>query len=343
MNQMENVVYLLGAGFSAPLGLPVMSNFMQRSKDLYFKDPERYKHFEGVFREIREMQVCKSYFHADLFNIEEILSIFEMTNTLRKKRKKNAFTNYILDVIEGYTPEVNMSKTRDFSYSIQIDDSVDPIDLHQRYGHFVASLFNITNYGKRIKPGDEVPFSYSVVSLNYDMVLENFRRSFQETHEVNEAIRFGKEWEENATNGTVFLSKLHGSVDTQNIIPPTWNKGVNEHIRQAWQLAYNVLSEANHIRIIGYSLPITDAYIKYLLKSSIIKNQNLKSLDVLCADSDGQVQTRYKDWICFPKYRFKNGKVEDYLNGHLDLTENNHLRTARFERDHERFFNSEAK
>ena len=29
---MEKVVYLLGAGFSAPLGIPVMGNFLTRSK-----------------------------------------------------------------------------------------------------------------------------------------------------------------------------------------------------------------------------------------------------------------------------------------------------------------------
>jgi hypothetical protein len=31
----DRVVYLLGAGFSAPLGLPVMSNFLMKSKDLF--------------------------------------------------------------------------------------------------------------------------------------------------------------------------------------------------------------------------------------------------------------------------------------------------------------------
>jgi hypothetical protein len=30
----EKVVYLLGAGFSAPLGLPVMSNFLIKAKQV---------------------------------------------------------------------------------------------------------------------------------------------------------------------------------------------------------------------------------------------------------------------------------------------------------------------
>ena len=35
-------VYIVGAGFSAPLGLPVMSNFLMKSKDMYPLDPERF-------------------------------------------------------------------------------------------------------------------------------------------------------------------------------------------------------------------------------------------------------------------------------------------------------------
>ncbi|MDI6784013.1 MAG: hypothetical protein QME64_07980 [bacterium] len=64
---MERVVYFLGAGFSAPLGLPVMSNFLMLSKDMFFKD-DKYKYFDEVFKTIKEMAVIKNYFDADLFN-----------------------------------------------------------------------------------------------------------------------------------------------------------------------------------------------------------------------------------------------------------------------------------
>jgi hypothetical protein len=73
--RMERVVYLLGAGFSAPLGLPVMSNFLEKSKDMYFETPDRYKYFSDVFNQIRDFSVVKNYYNSDLFNIEEILSI----------------------------------------------------------------------------------------------------------------------------------------------------------------------------------------------------------------------------------------------------------------------------
>ena len=47
---MEHVVYILGAGFSAPHGLPVMSNFIEKSKDLYTKDEQKYQHFSDIYQ-----------------------------------------------------------------------------------------------------------------------------------------------------------------------------------------------------------------------------------------------------------------------------------------------------
>jgi hypothetical protein len=45
----ERVTYIVGAGFSAPLGLAVMSNFLAKSKDLFYNDPSRFPDFEKVF------------------------------------------------------------------------------------------------------------------------------------------------------------------------------------------------------------------------------------------------------------------------------------------------------
>ena len=54
---MEKVCYILGAGFSAPLGLPVMTNFLARAKDLYAQEPERFEYFQDVFDLIKDMHV----------------------------------------------------------------------------------------------------------------------------------------------------------------------------------------------------------------------------------------------------------------------------------------------
>ena len=50
---MENIVYFLGAGFSAPLGLPVMNNFWSKAKDLYVEKNTEFKYFKEIF-ELRD-------------------------------------------------------------------------------------------------------------------------------------------------------------------------------------------------------------------------------------------------------------------------------------------------
>src|SRR5436190_57195 len=102
---MENVVYILGAGFSAPLGLSVMNDFLLKAKDMYAMDAKKYAHFESVFQKINSMAVAKSYYDADLFNIEEILSILEMRERLAGADTK-IFVEFLCDVVDHYTPAV---------------------------------------------------------------------------------------------------------------------------------------------------------------------------------------------------------------------------------------------
>src|SRR5437899_2255848 len=100
---MERIVYLLGAGFSAPLGLPVMRNFRLKSQDMYLADSDKYGHFKEVFDTIRDMSIIKNYYDANLFNIEDILSILEMGEYLEGGSLKEVFLRYIKDVIAFYT------------------------------------------------------------------------------------------------------------------------------------------------------------------------------------------------------------------------------------------------
>ena len=58
----SRILYVFGAGFSAPLGLPVMSNFLSRSKDLYFRDRERFAGFQKVYDAIAELSGIKTRF-----------------------------------------------------------------------------------------------------------------------------------------------------------------------------------------------------------------------------------------------------------------------------------------
>jgi hypothetical protein len=98
----------LGAGFSAPLGLPVMSNFLEKSRDQYFTDPVTYDYFKHIETEIRNIHRASDYYQTNMFNIEDILSILEfrahLDNSKNGKKRLAQFKEYLKDVIKFYTP-----------------------------------------------------------------------------------------------------------------------------------------------------------------------------------------------------------------------------------------------
>lgn len=323
----DKVVYLLGAGFSAPLGLPVMSNFRMKSEDMFAADPRAYPHFENVFKTIKELSIIKNYYEANLFNIEEILSILEMGEHLEGKRLSKDFIKYIVDVIAHYTPSIKL-----------YEDGKVPGNWHywlfgeeriwHAYGLFVGNLFNLQvrsidkfggNYEDLIAtPDQNAGTQYSIVTLNYDKVPEQVASFINDNYETKgERIEFN-----DATPGTLGaqmardmprLAKLHGSVDSGVVVPPTWSKGNTPKIIPTWKLAYQLLSDATHLRIIGYSLPVADAYVKYLLKAATTDNPRLKRVDVICLDPHGDAKGRYDAFIKFDYYKFINASVIDYL------------------------------
>jgi len=139
---MTKVVYLVGAGFSAPLGLPVMRDFVMKSKDMLASHPKEFGHFENIFALIKDMNAAKSYYSADLFNIEEILSILEMSERVGGRSTKR-FIKYIVDVIEFYTPpqpETDPSRLPGNWYDYPIKKNrMDPL-LIFRFQPFVGSI-----------------------------------------------------------------------------------------------------------------------------------------------------------------------------------------------------------
>jgi hypothetical protein len=124
------------------------------------------------------------------------------------------------------------------------------------------------------------------------------------------------------------LVKLHGTTrpnDTagSSIIPPTWSKGIDETIRTAWKCGLELLAQATQLRIMGYSLPVADSYIKYLFKASVLGSQELKKIDVICMDDESKsARARYDDFIRFKFMRFRNADITNYLDINMEMNIN---------------------
>lgn len=314
----DSVVYLFGAGFSAPLGLPLMNDFLIESKDMFADAADEYRHFSEVFEAINRMSVLKNYFRADLFNIEEILSILEIDSFLGGERLAEDFRRYLCDVIEHYTPEIKPygglpSNWHRFAFGRDT--------RWTGFGYFFANLF-----GLRLQTGPggsptgiaaqyaATEASYSIVTLNYDRVPEVVSEFLNKGGVDGGPHQFARTIEEvEGSARSTPLAKLHGSSDTGKIVPPTWSKGTHPEIAPVWNLASYLLKRAHHIRIIGYSLPTADAYVRYLLKSAAMEAPHLKRIDVIGWESTGNARSRFDEFITFPRYRYVEGRTEDYL------------------------------
>jgi len=73
------------------------------------------------------------------------------------------------------------------------------------------------------------------------------------------------------------------------------------------------------------NMQTADSYVKYLLKSAVLKSSHLKIINILCLDPDGSVKSRYDEFIKFKYYRFINANVLEYRNNiyriQMDLAE----------------------
>ena len=117
---------------------------------------------------------------------------------------------------------------------------------------------------------------------------------------------------------TVHLYKLHGSLHFQfsgdeekptvnlkqrpytkqygdlkfSIIPPEWHKAYDKGAyARMWQKAAMAINKANHIVLIGYSLPLTDLHATALFRTSI-RDRSLRSLVTVNPDRDSRRRTR---------------------------------------------------
>jgi hypothetical protein len=79
------------------------------------------------------------------------------------------------------------------------------------------------------------------------------------------------------------------------IVPPSWNKAdYHAALSDVWAAAAKHLSEAEHIYVIGYSLPETDSFFRHLYALGSVGVTPLRKIAVFNPDSTGSTDARFQ-------------------------------------------------
>ena len=165
MSKTHDNVIVLGAGFSANAGIPLLKDFVQRM--IEYHDERQKPEMQSCIREkdkktlktaLQIRQKLDSY-HGRIFfnswNIEDILSMLALDTEKSKERELQEFVNAITRTIE-----LSCRLQHDSSGIIISDPSV------QIYKEFWENLFKWCGQKDKSR---KIP---TIISFNYDLVLE---------------------------------------------------------------------------------------------------------------------------------------------------------------------------
>lgn len=214
-------VFILGAGFSADAGAPVMRDFLQRAKDLWvdpgsgFSGGDR-EAFGRVFEFLYELRVAQAKMTLDIENIEHLFSLAEMDIESGKSdgslRRDLIFL--ILRTLESSIRPERLGRGRwgVGSTTGREPGTRRPIGVEAHYGELFAALASRRwRGGAHGVPPDGFCLD-TIITMNYDCFLDDalVRVGVRPDYELPGATYPG---EFTGLGFRIGLLKLHGSAN----------------------------------------------------------------------------------------------------------------------------------
>jgi hypothetical protein len=333
---MSNTVFILGAGASRQAGAPLMKDFLDTANYLWKSGnvSEAVDSFEKVFQGISELQQVHSKSQLDIQNVESVFAAFEMGKTLKKfggysldqiGELANAMRQVIVQTIQT-TLKLPVSGTRPgvpfpygafaelvdylrgeaipksdvsiitFNYDMAIDYSfyVERIPLDYSLGE---------NSGKEgiavLKLHGSLNWAHcSVCNQVVPWLLNDYLKEYQWNIFPDDDIKYVTLGIGSYLKDYAHCSKDKNVDEEPVIVPPTWNKTqYHATLSNVWSRAAKELSGAENIFVIGYSLPTSDAFFRYLYALGTVGKTPLNRFWVFNPDSSGQTEERFKELL----------------------------------------------
>ena len=302
----ENL-YILGAGASADAGAPLMNNFIDTAEDLLNENAYRKnKNMQELFDNIKSLNSLHAKSKIDLNNIEAVLGLLEMYELLefpnridssKFKSLKKTYIEFIAETIE-LSMKFNITSTKKINSTGSYPIFASHLSKHRENTAIITfnydlgidvALYNAgIDYNYYLNKIDsKFPLLKLHGSLNWfeeknHKVTPHYLSSFFEKTDLIKSssgiekgtLTFYNYIKENYPN------KYQTSIPF--IIPPTWNKTMyHNSVSNVWHKASICLSEARNIYVIGYSLPETDAFFKYLFSIGTNSKTRIRKFWVL--------------------------------------------------------------
>ena len=194
---MSKTVFILGAGASCEYGLPLISNFLDKSKELNDRTEasEYKKSYKVVNQAIANLQNVNSKSFINIYNIEEVFSAFEMGRLINKLPGTSSKEE--IEQIVASTKRL-IYETLDKNTVLMIPSRSDPPDACIGYKRLVEFID---------KQNRENINACSVITFNYDLLLDY--ALYKQKLKVNYCLNEINEDKESCAK----LIKLHGSLN----------------------------------------------------------------------------------------------------------------------------------
>jgi len=324
-------VLILGAGASRQAGGPLMSDFIDKAEELYRtkRVGEAEESFKDVLNAVSELQGIHAKAYLNLDNFETLFGAIEMamiTGKLAGRKResiaelRNSIVTLIVKTLENTirfpVTENHIYPPRPYN---QLADQI--VKLRQEAGENHRELTFITfNY--------DVALDYAL-SHNGSLGGPDYCLSEPPAFtripllKLHGSINWGVcaecqkivPWDFDRVRvsppyyGNDHIFDLGSNIDREQhcgrplnrcpvIIPPTWNKtGYHQDLARVWSRASSELSTAENIFVIGYSLPETDSFFRYLYALGSEGATRIKRFWVFDPDTDGTVEPRFRTMI----------------------------------------------
>lgn len=326
---MANTIFILGAGASYKAGVPLMANFLDVAENLWKtgKVQQFEKQFENVFKGRSELQQVHSKAQLNIQNIESVFVAFEMGKTLQKfgefkdteiddlvASMKSVILATIETKLEFHTTERRIYPPEPYGEFVDMIDKLKNQSVSKQnvaiitFNYDLALDFALYHkgielyYGLEEKPrNDLIPFLKLHGSLNWaqcsecESVVPWYLSDYYLTRRLN-LSRSSKTYK--LRIGSKIGQHKHGNhkvLSEPLIAPPTWSKSeYYKVLSPVWSCAAKELSDAENIFVIGYSLPESDSFFRYLYALGTVGTTLVKRFWVFDPDETGDVEKRFK-------------------------------------------------